>query len=255
MKKPFYLLFTLLVLLQFSCSQSPKETNNGVGDIEKDTVEKVNELDILLTQTNLVEKLTKFGVENPDSIVLLKTPFGEMKLRLYSETPLHRANFLRLIKRGYYDNRLFHRVVTGFVAQAGGTDVRLPIKIGRYRIPAEIMPEKYFHKKGALAMARYDEDNPEKQSDSHEFYLIGGEPQTLAEINATAKQYGIKIPSAQKRVYQKIGGAPHLDGNYTVFGEVIEGLDVMEKIIALPADKRGFPKGDNITIDLKILKE
>jgi peptidyl-prolyl cis-trans isomerase B (cyclophilin B) len=226
-----------------------------VGDIEKDTLEQVNELDILLTQTTLVEKLSKFGDENQESIVLLKTPLGDIKLKLYSATPLHRASFLRLIKRGYYDNRIFHRVVTGFVAQGGGTDERLPVKIGKYRIPAEIMPEKYFHKKGALAMARYDEDNPEKQSDSHEFYLIGGEPKTIAELNATAKQYKIKITPQQKKVYRQVGGAPHLDGNYTVFGEVIEGLDVMEKIVAMPADKRGFPKGDNITIDLKILQE
>lgn len=255
MKHSILPLIVLLSFLQFSCSQSPKEKNNTVGDVDKDTVEQVNEIDVLLTQATLEETLTKFGAQNPDSIVLLKTPFGDIKLKLYSETPLHRANFLRLIKRGFYDNRLFHRVVTGFVAQAGGTDVRLPIEIGKYRIPAEIMPEKYFHKKGALAMARYEEDNPEKQSDSHEFYFVGGNPQSLAELNATAKQYKIEIPPEQKRVYQQIGGAPHLDGNYTVFGEVIEGLDVMEKIIALPADKRGFPKGDNVTIDLEILKE
>src|SRR5882672_4351723 len=123
---------------------------------------------ILVTNENKQEILLRYGKENQENGVIIETSFGNISLRLYDETPLHRANFIKLIKDGYYDNPEFYRVVENFVVQGG-----VPLKKLDYTVPAEINP-KFVHKKGALAMARLDENNPEKESSSTEFYFVHG---------------------------------------------------------------------------------
>ncbi|MGB0525084.1 MAG: peptidylprolyl isomerase [Flammeovirgaceae bacterium] len=207
----------------------------------------------LIQKNNVRERLLAYGKENPETLVLISTNFGDIKVKLYEETPLHRANFIRLVKRGYYDNTLFYRVISGFIMQGGGSDVRNPVKIGKYRIPSEFNPEKFIHKKGALAAARYYEDNPKKESDSHDFYLVHGEKISLAALKETYKKLNLTLSPEAIKIYTSIGGAPHLDGEHTVFGEVVSGMEVIEKVTSLEVDGRQWPKED-VTVKMIVLE-
>ncbi|MBS1979869.1 MAG: peptidylprolyl isomerase [Bacteroidetes bacterium] len=180
---------------------------------------------ILITNENKREVLEKYGKENTEKKVVIKTDFGVIKIRLYDEAPLHRANFIKLIKDGYYNDRAeFYRVVEKFVVQGG-----VPMKKLDYTIPAEINP-KYYHKKGAVAMARLDENNPEKESSSTEFYIVHGNKYADWEYAEEEKELGLHLLPEQKQIYTTLGGEMSLDSQYTVFGEVTEGLDVVDRI-------------------------
>ncbi|MFT2010154.1 peptidylprolyl isomerase [Pontibacter sp. 13R65] len=193
------------------------------------------------TSDNVVELLTAYGKEHPDSIAIISTRHGDIKVRLYHDTPLHRANFVRLTKLGFYDQGEFYRVLEGFAIQGGDSDDRT-MKQGVYKIPQEFNP-KYFHKRGALAMARYgDEKNPEKESSSHNFYIVQGKPKAKYELQAFEQQKNMSYTPEQTEVYLKEGGAPSLDQEYTVFGEVIEGIEVVDKIAAEPVNSQKWPK-------------
>jgi len=197
------LIFFSISILMLSCG--PKET-------------------ILVTKDNLREVLTAYGKDNPENEVLIETSFGNIRLKLYEETPLHRANFVKLIKDGYYDESLFYRIVYEFMIQGG--DLRKKLD---YRIPAEFNP-KYFHKKGALSMARVDENNPEKESSSTEFFIVHGGRYTEEDVDFEARKLGLTLSPEQKQLYAANGGYMTLDQQYTVFGEVIEGQEVVDKI-------------------------
>jgi cyclophilin family peptidyl-prolyl cis-trans isomerase len=193
-----------------------------------------------LASENAVEVLTAYGQEHPDSLILISTRHGDIKLRLYKETPLHRANFVRLTKAGFYDQGEFYRVVQGFAVQGGDSDNRT-MKQGAYKIPQEFSP-RYVHKRGALAMARYgDERNPDKESSSHNFYITLGEPRTIQDLRAYEAQHNMKYTPEQIKLYTTIGGEPALDQEYTVFGEVIEGMDVVDRIAQEPVDGQKWP--------------
>ena len=179
---------------------------------------------IVITPENLKEVLTAYGKDNPESTVLIETSYGNIRLKLYDETPLHRANFVKLIKEGYYDDSDFYRVVYEFMIQGG--DLRKKLN---YRIPAEFNT-KYIHKKGALSMARVDENNPEKQSSSTEFFIVHGTRYTAEDVDMEARNLGLTLTADQKATYAAQGGYMTLDQQYTVFGEVIEGIDVVDKI-------------------------
>src|SRR5258706_5300653 len=195
--------------------------------------------------------------------VLLQTNYGDIVLRLYDSTPLHRDNFLKLVKTGYYDNVLFHRVIQNFMIQAGDPDSRQakpgePLGGGGpgYRIPAEFRTT-LFHKKGVVAAAR--DNNPEKASSGSQFYIVQGKVFTDDGLDSTEtyRLGGRKIPADQRAVYKTIGGTPHLDQNYTVFGEVVRGLDVVDKIAAVQTSKaadRDRPLQDVILIKAKLIK-
>ena len=247
----YLLLATSLLFFQCGGSNTKKSTEAPKQNVEE---EKKKEEEPLLSQDDVVERLTSYGQTHNDSIVAIETPFGKMKILLYSGTPLHKANFLRLVERHYYDETYFHRVVPNFVAQGGGTDIRKKVKIGKYKIPSEFAPEQYFHKRGAVAMARYDEDNPEKMSDSNEFYIVGAGRKTKSELRGITKEYGVKFNASQIKAYTTVGGAPHLDGNYTVFGEVIEGFNVIDSLMAVEVDKRGWPKYIDVSIKASLEK-
>ncbi|MFI5185974.1 MAG: peptidylprolyl isomerase [Chitinophagales bacterium] len=190
--------------------------------------------------------------------VLLQTNYGDIVVRLSDSTPLHRDNFLKLVKTGYYDSVLFHRVIKNFMIQAGDPESKNakpgePLGNGGpgYRIPAEFRTT-LFHKKGVIAAAR--DNNPEKASSGSQFYIVQGKKFTDAGLDSVEvyRLNGRKIPPEQREVYKTMGGTPHLDQNYTVFGEVVKGLDVVDKIAAVATSKGN--NMDRPLEDVRILK-
>lgn len=180
---------------------------------------------IVITQANVVDVLTQYGKENPETEVMIETKFGKIRLKLYEDTPLHRANFIKVIKDGFYDdNAEFHRVAYQFMIQGGNLINKL-----NYRVPAEIQ-RHHFHKKGALAMARVSENNPEMQSSSSDFYIVHGSHYSDEDLDMEARNLGVTVTPEQRQAYTTVGGYLDLDQQYTVFGEVVEGLDVVDKI-------------------------
>lgn len=251
--------------------------------------------------------------QNEGTVLRLETSLGDIRLRLYDETVLHRENILKLVRNGFYNGLLFHRVIQDFMIQIGDPDSRmaqtgtlLGEKDAGYTLKAEILPQ-YFHKKGALAAAREgDAVNPERNSSGSHFYIVKGKVYTHEELSALVEKIndrryialvnGIKASKAdeiarcrlrsdslaierlkdidaeilqtarnrfvadkltlspeQEKVYTTIGGTPHLDGAYTVFGEVIEGLDVVDKISAVAVDKNDRPL-ENVVVEKVIIE-
>lgn len=188
--------------------------------------------------------------------VELLTTHGTIVLRLYDSTPLHRDNFLRLVKAHYYDSVLFHRVIQNFMIQAGDPNSKNAaqgIALGNggpsYKIPAEFRVT-LFHKKGVLAAAR--DNNPEKASSGSQFYIVQGKQFTDAGLDSVeTNRLKRKLPQAHREVYKTIGGAPHLDQNYTVFGETVRGLEVVDKIASVATSKTPPDRPEN---DVRILK-
>ncbi len=169
--------------------------------------------------------------------VCISTAYGDIKIKLYNETPLHRDNFIKLAKTAYFDGTLFHRVIKNFMIQGGDPDSKNadPNAIlgnggPSYTIPVEILTPKYFHKKGALGAAR--DNNPAKASSGSQFYIVQGKTYTEQELTIFSQKTKKTLTKEQIEIYKTIGGTPHLDGDYTVFGEVYEGLDVVDKIAA-----------------------
>ncbi len=253
------------VSLFIACSQTKKESNTDSTLIQsKNKKIKAQSAEpkkkklkfISLTENNVVAELTKYGEENKETIVLMKTPKGNMKIKLYENTPLHRANIIRLIKNNFYKDTEFYRVVKDFMIQGGDNDdwsrQTLKNKMGVYTIPAEFRAEN-IHKKGALSMAREYENNPDMRSVPFEFFIVQGTPYTEGEILGAELQYEIKIKPEHKKIYMTQGGTPHLDGKHTVFGQVIEGIDVIDKIASVKVDEGDWPIED-ITIDFEIIK-
>lgn len=244
--------------------------------------------------------------------VLIETELGNIKIKLYNETPLHRDNFIKLVKDGYYDGLLFHRIIKDFMIQGGDPDSKkAPSEkmLGSggpgYTVPAEIVYPALFHKKGALAAARQgDEVNPRKESSGSQFYIVTGNvysegklkgmEQQLTQMkeraifNRLAAEHRAEIMQLrknrdqeslmslqdtlvgrtqeilmeegpvmftpeQREAYTSVGGTPHLDGEYTVFGEVVGGLDVVDKIQAVTTGKADRPKKD-IAMRMKIIE-
>ena len=196
-----------------------------------------------------------------DEYVKIETDSGTMMAKLYNNTPLTTKNFVKLVKKHFYDGLLFHRVEKGFMIQGGDPDSRDAkpgVELGngglKYTIPAEF-DSSIFHQKGAMAMARETNDvNPEKASSSCQFYIVEGKTFTDAEMNRMEEHFHIKIPESHREIYKTIGGAPFLDMNYTVFGQVISGLDVIDKIAHAAKDKNDRPLHD-IKMKITLLKK
>lgn len=193
--------------------------------------------------------------------VRIKTEYGECIIKLYNETPLHRDNFIKLVKEGYFNGVLFHRVINNFMIQGGDPDsknAKPDSLLGnggpKYTIPAEFN-DSLFHKKGVIGAAREGDDvNPTKASSGSQFYLVKGKVFTEAQLKAVEeKRLKFKIPDWQRLIYESIGGTPHLDKNYTVFGEIISGLAMVDQISALPTDKNDRPKTD-VKMEISVLK-
>ena len=240
--------------------------------------------------------------------VSIKTNVGEIKVKLYNETPIHRDNFVNLIKSGFYEGISFHRVIKDFMIQAGDPLTRkdsssLPDSLNNYTIPAEIN-SLYFHKKGALAAARQgNEVNPYMRSSGTQFYIVQGKKYTEQELNAAEQRINNQIKQAkfnifvketsdslksagtsstnaeiqqiasikmfqyltntpeykitpeQRNIYLTIGGTPRLDGTYTVFGEVTEGLDIVDRIASEKTDPNDKPLNNIIILKTKIFRK
>lgn len=186
-----------------------------------------------------------------DRMATISTPMGNIKVKLYNQTPKHRDNFVKLAEQGFYNGTLFHRVMPQFMIQGGDPDSKNAQPgqmLGNggpgYTLPAEFVPE-LIHKRGALAAARLgDQQNPERQSSGSQFYLVQGKLWTDQEMDQIEQQRGIKLTPEQREIYKKQGGVPFLDTQYTVFGEVVEGLEVIDKITAVPCDQMNRPTQD-----------
>ena len=205
----------------------------------------------------LTISLSSFAKKN--KFVVIETTLGTIKLELFHDVPKHAENFLTLADDGFYDSLLFHRVIPNFMIQGGDPKSKNAaggemLGNGEHgdRIPAEFM-DQYYHKKGALAMAR--DMNPEKASSGCQFYIVQGKVFTDAELDAMEKGKGKKFSPEARNDYKTIGGTPHLDGDYTVFGQVVEGFDVVEKITHVACDGANRPIEDVRILSMKVKKK
>ncbi len=198
---------------------------------------------------------TRMMIKPPKNcMVEVQTSHGNMLIELYDDTPKHRDNFFKLAEEGFYDGLLFHRVIDGFMIQGGDPQSKdaaaaQPLGAGGpgYQIPAEINPD-YVHVRGALASARQgDQVNPDRKSSGSQFYIVHGKPLTDQDIAMMERRNGISYSKDQKEAYLKLGGTPFLDGQYTVFGRVVSGMEVIDKIATV---KKGA--GDRPTEDIKM---
>lgn len=243
MKKITQTTVVLLCFLLAACSSS--KTNETPAKQSNEATEQTETTDNNKNIRNM-ENLTK---------VLFKTSEGNITIALYDNTPKHKENFLKLVKEGYYNGILFHRIIQGFMIQTGDPESKgAPAgkMLGNggpgYTIPAEFKPENY-HKRGAVAAARQgDQVNPTKASSGSQFYIVDGKTFDSNMMAQISYRYGKSFTDEQRNVYETIGGAPFLDGDYTVFGEVTEGMDVVDRIAAKPKDRYDRP-----TTDVKIL--
>lgn len=206
-------------------------------------------LTIVMSASAKKEKRTK---------VEMLTSMGSITIELYNETPLHRDNFIKLVKEGYYNDLLFHRVITDFMIQGGDPDSKNAPEgkmLGEggpgYTIEAEFRFPQLFHKRGVLAAAREGDDtNPEKRSSGSQFYIVWGQTfsrSDLEKITQRVEQHSagaIVFPDEVKKYYMKYGGTPHLDGSYTVFGEVTKGIEVVNAIQQVDTDNNDRPIED-----------
>jgi peptidyl-prolyl cis-trans isomerase B (cyclophilin B) len=188
-----------------------------------------------------------------EHLIKIETSKGDMLIKLYNETPAHRDNMIKLIKEGFYEDQLFHRVMKEFMIQGGdphSTGAEKGQRLGSgspgYTVPAEFHKD-LIHKKGALAAARKgDSGNPEQASNGSQFYLVQGRVLTPQEINILTQRGVATFTEESAEIYMSLGGTPHLDGSYTVFGEVVEGLDILDAIAASPCDAYDRPVEDVI---------
>ncbi|MCQ2284244.1 MAG: peptidylprolyl isomerase [Bacteroidales bacterium] len=235
MKKTTTILLLAVALIATSCSSQKK--------IEKDS--KKNAAEVETKTTSMTQ-------------ILIKTSMGDITIALYNETPQHRDNFIKLVKENYYDGVLFHRIIKGFMIQTGDPDSktakpgqRLGMGGPSYRIPAEFVPT-IFHKRGAVAAAR--DNNPAKASSGSQFYIVDGTVYDDNYLNMIAQRTGKTFSDEQKQIYTTTGGAPFLDGDYTVFGEVTSGMDVVDKIAAQQKDGNDRPLEDIKILSAKVIE-
>ena len=190
--------------------------------------------------------------------VLLETDSGDIRIELFNETPKHRDNFLRLVRSGAYDGVLFHRVIKDFMIQTGDVGSK-NAKPGEavgdtpetYTVPAEICFPKLFHHRGALGAAREGDDvNPKRESSATQFYIVWGYKFTDGQLDKVQQRLNertdstVQLTPEVREAYKTVGGTPHLDGQYTVFGQVIQGLDIVDLIQRQPGDKNDRPLND-----------
>lgn len=208
--------------------------------------------------------------------VLITTTEGDIKIKLYNETPLHRDNFKKLVKSKFYDGVLFHRVISEFMIQGGDPDSKnaekgVPLGSGSvgYTIPAEFRTPDIYHKKGTLAAARTgDNVNPQKESSGSQFYIVVGKTYTDQQLDVMQRDKTLKYSrpgdgsdlnylfSEQARNdYKTIGGTPNLDANYTVFGEVVEGLEIVESISEVDTDRSDRPLEDIKVLKMRLVRK
>lgn len=214
---------------------------------------------LMFASTQSVDAQTKKTPQGTK--VAIETNQGKIVVLLYDATPKHRDNFLKLVKNGTYNGLLFHRVIKGFMIQGGdpkSKDARPGQMLGDgtlgYTVPAEIK-QGLFHKKGALCAARQGDDvNPRKESSASQFYIVQGNVWDAAQLDALGQRYGKRFSAEQRKAYTTVGGTPHLDGDYTVFGEVVDGMTVVDKIASMRCDRMDRPVEDVRILSMKVVK-
>lgn len=239
MKKYWTYLLMLLVTVTISCKPKPSS-------------------DKQLSLNNHMELTTP--------MVRISTNYGDIVVRLYDETPEHRDNFLKLAREGYYDSTLFHRVIKDFMIQGGDPDSKYAeagVRLGEggpdYRLDAEFRTPQLLHKRGALAAAREgDAVNPMKKSSASQFYVVWGKiytPEEVEFMSQRMKEVGLgELSPEQKELYTTVGGTPFLDGQYTVFGEITKGLEVVDKIQNVATDANDRPLEDVRILSVKVVE-
>jgi peptidyl-prolyl cis-trans isomerase B (cyclophilin B) len=246
---------SLLILSAFACGKSTKakralsHSNNQSQSNEMMTVSEVSS-----------NEANPINPEKKKNMILIKTSFGNMKIKLYDETPLHRDNFMKLAQEGFYNGLLFHRIIKGFMIQGGDPDSKnapADKALGSggpgYTVPAEFNP-LFIHKKGALAAARMgDQVNPSKASSGSQFYIVQGSVMDASQMQMMSQRRGIPYTEEQIKTYTSVGGTPFLDNQYTVFGEVVEGLDVIDKIAAVQTKPGDRPVAD-VSMEIEVVK-
>lgn len=198
----------------------------------------------------------------PSALVSINTTMGEIIVTLYDETPLHRDNFIKNVDEGRYDGTLFHRVIDRFVVQGGDFNSKgalrgMPLGEDKldYKIPAEFRFPERFHKRGVLAAARENDNvNPRKESSPAQFYIVTGKSYTDEGLDKVEERRKITFTPQQREYYKERGGTPSLDNNYTVFGEVVYGMDVVDRIQTVETDRNDRPKEDVKVISMKVLR-
>jgi cyclophilin family peptidyl-prolyl cis-trans isomerase len=219
--------------------------------------ENAQALEVLNANSN-----AKVGAENAKiKGLVLETDYGDITLKLFNETPEYRDNFIRLAKEHYFDSLLIHRVIADFGIQSGAADTRYAepkASVGwkgpGYTIPAHVVPGLY-HQRGMIGSPRKpDTHNQRRRSDGSQFYIVTGRNYFDNELDDLEKENDYKFSLAQRQTYKTIGGAPHLDGTYTVFGQVTSGMNVVDKIVKVETDQRWRPLEDIRIKRVRILK-
>jgi cyclophilin family peptidyl-prolyl cis-trans isomerase len=209
-----------------------------------------------LTSARADSFFAAYAQAHPENKLKVSTPFGNIHIRLYQNTPRHRASMLFLTRQGYFDGTWFYRVRPGHVVQAGNNTLpetqEQRHEIGKYTLAAEKIGENYHHT-GAVAMARSYDNNPGKRSTPYEWYISIGQTFTAGQLKAMEKQQDLSLNAEQRRLYQEEGGLPHLDQDHTVIGEVTRGMDVVRQIARQPTDSREWPKED-IPLEVEIVE-
>ncbi len=255
----------LLVLLLSACTTTTNVTTTTPKEETTTTAKTIDGNEVV------VRTAGETRIEIPDTVRLqpdpysalveMETNFGTMKIELFFDAGEHRANFLKLAKSNVYDSLLFHRVIKNFMAQGGDPDSKFA-KAGDqlgtgsvgYEVPAEI-GQQYYHIKGALAAARQpDEINPEKKSSGSQFYIVQGANVSSTQLDKNEREYDMVYTEKQRQLYKKLGGSPQLDMEYTVFGRVYDGFEVIDAICQQPTDGVARPKED-IWFKVKVIRE
>ena len=211
----------------------------------------------------LLLSLFPMHAQEKETLVLIETDKGKIKVKLFDETPKHRDNFIKHVKEHLYDGLLFHRVIKQFMIQGGdinSKDAPMDKHLGDgeldYTLPAEFVYPQYFHRRGALCAARMpDDENPEKASSPNQFYIVTGKYYTEMELNKMEAEKGITLTEEQRKAYMLEGGAPHLDGNYTVFGQVVDGMKVVDKIQFVDTNEEDRPTKNIAIKTMKIIEK
>jgi peptidyl-prolyl cis-trans isomerase B (cyclophilin B) len=268
-KSPILLLLSVIALITFTSASGCTSNGDSITVADTETREDLEE-DLIEAENNEMAATEDLKDKEPTGTVKVKitTSLGDMTVLLYDDTPLHRDNFVKLVNEGYYDGLLWHRVIQGFMIQGGDPNskgaapgARLGSGGPGYTIDAEIQDHLY-HKKGALSAARQgDAVNPEKKSSGSQFYVVQGKPTPATTLLQNEKRKNVRrAPDNQYKYsdraianYEAMGGTPFLDDDYTVFGEVIEGLDVLDAIAAVQTAPGDRPVED-VTMSMEIIK-